>query len=167
MAEEAVGLAKSLSWSIIQGFNTPPTEESQKPMEPEEYEGLEAHEAAGRPMRGRRTGRTTYSEDGVKLKDWDPVYISGTDISGYYYKGGLAMVPESDSDSELEDEWTDLDMRHALAQSSVVRVRRPSATHFFTKGKLEQLSSFIQSQEPEVVFINHALTPLQYKTLQQ
>lgn len=72
-----------------------------------------------------------------------------------------------DSDESPDDEWTNLDLRYSIAESSIVRVRIPNSTLFFGKGKLEEVKHAVSCAGPSVLFINHLLSSNQFKTLEQ
>jgi len=159
MAEEAIGLAKSLGWQVCYGPNQPV-----EPVEPEEVQVEETQEETfGRKI---KLEYSTHTVEGERLYDWDKVYVLDTGIKGYYYKGKLIMEL-SESDSETEDEWANTEVRESLAESSTVRVRRPGSSNFFGSGKVVEIGKFIAENRIDLIFINYSLNASQQKNLEE
>jgi hypothetical protein len=129
MAEEAVGLAKSLNWSVEWG----PSYLNPKKDEEEAVNCVNLV-----PSEGRKLGIKRLSVEGEQLNNWDRVEVYGTGLKGYYWNGKMLIdAAESESDSDIEgDEWTNPELRESIAASSMVKVRKPSSNFFFGTGKV-------------------------------
>ena len=140
MAEEAIGLAKSLSWFVDNGPNF-----MKLSLDPS-FEAPEAPVSSSELIRppegrqGRKLGRKTkYSVEGELLKNWDKVEVYGTGLKGYYMNGDLMIDLEESSETEEEeigDEWTDAILRQDIAVSSMVKVRKPGSLSYFGPRKV-------------------------------
>jgi hypothetical protein len=169
MAEEAVGLAKSLGWSIEQG---PAFLERKDPEEVQEV----VESAQVIPVSGRKIGMNDRTVEGEQIKNWDKVYVHGTNLHGYFFNGKLMIDHEnysegSDSDIEGLNEWTDPGLRQNLAVSGLVRIRKQGAPGFFGKGKVTfnqivEITNHVKNFKISTVFINTLLTPVQQRNLE-
>ena len=164
MAEEAVGLAKSLGWTVEYG---PKAAGVSQPQE-ENTQTDDDEDTPGRRFGSKRKKRRL-SVEGEELVDGDYVAIPGTGFKGWYRKGGLEVDVDSlvESESDVEDEWTDESLRERIALTSIVKMREERATTFFGAGKVRELGEFIASARPSVVFVNHALSSLQRTKLEK
>lgn len=136
MAEEAIGLAKSLSWTVETGPNfLNPLKEDKPEDDPQAVSSTSLI-----PKQGRRVGPNNLSIEGESLKNWDRVEVAGTGMEGYYYNGTLVLdLDEEHSESASEDEgdeWTNPELRKNIAASSMIRIRKPSSYLFFGSGKV-------------------------------
>ena len=155
MAEEAVGLAKSLSWTVEFGPKSPPSSET-----------TEEISRSGR--RFRRSSATTRTIDGEELRVGDRVEVPGTGLKGWYYKEGLMVDMNSIlTSSDEEDEWTSQTLRESIAVTSIIRVRDERCPTLFGSGQVKDLGVYIAKIRPSVVFVNHILTTLQQKRLER
>ena len=173
MAEEAVGLAKSLGWSIEWG----PSLVTHDPADPSSASPLanavDSSEVI--PSAGRQLGPTRSTVEGEPINNWDKVYIHGTNMHGYYLNGRLMIDTEnytdSGSDTEELNEWTDPELRQNLAASGLVRIRQQGAPGFFGKGKvvfkqIAEISSHVAKTRVSAVFVNSLLSPGQQRNLE-
>jgi hypothetical protein len=157
MAEEAIGLAKSLGWSVAWGVQDRLVEAKDTDL-PE----LKLEEQKGRRL-ARQPG---YTVDGEKLNEGDKVYVD--DVEGYYTKDGFLMeVEQSESDDFELDEWTDEKLRERIALTCIQRVRHISPSHFFGKGKVQEIARCIEEEAATVVFINSTLSAVQHRNLEE
>lgn len=167
MAEEAIGLAKSLDWVVEWGPNylvpkVPLLESSEVLVEP----------VAEKNTNGRVIDyQNKVSVEGEKLKNWDRVEVSGTGMKGYYYNGKMLLdLDETDEESdeeEIGDEWTNAELRQSIALSNMIRIRKPSANHFFGSGKVLEIASFISEKYVSTLFINTILTASQQRNIER
>ena len=184
LAEEAVGLVKSLNWSLARGPNYETSvndsdderdlgesdsedEDGDKRLKrKEEYIKENAHllqDEDGWITFNKQDNVAQIKKEGIT--DGDYVYAPG--LQGVYFKGGLILDFVDDVQDE-EDEWKDINMRESVARSSLIRCRKTSSTTYFTKGKLNELGLFIKDDPSiNVIYINSSLTPLQIKKLQK
>ncbi|OMJ71417.1 hypothetical protein SteCoe_30379 [Stentor coeruleus] len=172
MAEEAIGLAKSLSWTVEMGPNfLNPFKNEQT-----EAESEAVSSTALLPYKGRHIGPNNISIEGEHLKNWDRVEVAGTGMEGYYYNGTLVLdLDEEFSDSSSDDEgneWTNPELRHNIAASSMIRIRRPTSHLFFGSGKvtykqIQEISSYIIQQHITTLYINTIITPLQQRNIEK
>lgn len=157
MAEEAIGLAKSLGWSVAWGVKDT-QHEAESPQELLEHQLKEA--------KGRRlTHKPGYTIDGEKLYEGDTVYVD--DVKGTYTRNGFKItIEESDSDFEF-DEWTDEALRERIAMTCIQKVRKISPSHFFGKGKVQEIGQCIEEQHATIVFVNGSISPVQQRNLEE
>lgn len=155
MAEEAVGLAKSLSWTVE--FGPKATQSSQTTQEKAK---------AGR--RFPRSSATSHTIDGDELHIGDRVEVPGTGLKGWYYKEGLMVDMNSIlTSSDEENEWENQALRESIAETSIIRVRDERSPTLFGSGQVRDLGVYIAEIRPSIVFINHNLTTLQQKRLER
>ena len=167
MAEEAIGLAKSLSWTVEWGPSYLIPQES----------SVEVPSSALIPTsRGRDLGnKKSYSVENEELKNWDRVEVYGTGMKWFFWQGRMLIdLEESDeTEDEMEgDEWTNPELRQSIAASSMLKVRNPLSPTFFGSGKvnsnqISQLSMFISEKHITTLFINTTLTPSQQRNLER
>lgn len=134
MAEEAVGLAKSLGWHIEFGPNFVGRNNE------DEADAVDSGYYLKRP--GRKLGINKHTVEGEELKNGDKVYAYGTGLHGYYIDGLMHIdvenyTSDTESDEEELNEWTDASLRQNIAVSGLIRVRRQGAPGFFGKGKVK------------------------------
>lgn len=158
LAEEAVGLVKSLGWSLQHGPMWE-TANQEAESEDEENEDEKSNDMYAEKMKELREieefgivinqkGEAVYDpnliikkarEEGIKDGD----YVYGPNLKGVFYKTGV-IIDVEDTATDSEDEWKNLNVRESLARSCMIRTRKQSSTTFFTKGKLNEIGLFIK-----------------------
>ena len=139
MAEEAVGLAKSLNWVVEWGpsyMNPPKPEDNPDLIDIPSTPPAETH---GRDLDLINENRV--SVEGERLNNWDKVTVPGTSVKGYYMNGKLLFSmndssEDEEDDDEYGDEWSNAQLRQNIAVSSMLRVRNPNSNLFFGTGKV-------------------------------
>ncbi|CAD8124607.1 unnamed protein product [Paramecium sonneborni] len=158
LAEEAVGLSKSLNWTLEKG-----------PFWREEYTQNIRRSQGRNPIQAKVENK----EDELKAEGWElsgkahlrnGEYVYIPFLSGTYDDGQLLVdLSSDDSGDDLGHEWRNKIIRNSIAKSSLVKVKRIHSSTFFTKGKGEH----IYDKKVNAVFINHELTPLQTRNLEK
>jgi len=179
LAEEAIGLVKSMDWQVAKGPMWDTTsdlggenghlssEEENESDEESNHQRKRLREAFedGQP----RTFSTTanlrqFRKENIQNGD----YVYGPDVQGVFYQGGVVLDLDEDESLQEEDEWRDANLRESVARSSLIRCRKISSTNFFTKGKLNELGLYIkETRDINAIFINSSLTAIQIKKLEK
>lgn len=168
MAEEAIGLAKSLSWTVELGPNFLSLPNAGEPIN----DSVDSTKLIPK-KRGRKIGPNRYSVEGEELKNWDRVEAYGTGLTGFYWNGKMLLdLDFSDESNSDGDEWTNADLRNSIAASSIIKIRRPSSSQFFGRGKvkykqLQEISNFIENHSITTLYINSILTALQQRNIER
>ncbi|EGR31247.1 hypothetical protein IMG5_115070 [Ichthyophthirius multifiliis] len=176
LAEEAIGLAKSLNWAIEQG---PFWKQEQKQIELKEKNQDENYANDDDQYDLTPGGRIKKPNNQLKnhpgwelageanLKDGDYIYTPY--FKGTYYKSGIIvdLESESDEDADLQHEWQNRLLRESIAKSSLMKVKRIIGKTYFTKGKLLDLGLYIKDKNIDCVFINSEITTTQQKNLEK
>ncbi|CAD8145066.1 unnamed protein product [Paramecium octaurelia] len=161
LAEEAVGLSKSLNWTLEKG-----------PFWKEEYTQKIRISQGRNPIQARVENK----EEELNAEGWElsgkahlrnGEYIYLPFLQGTYDDGQMLVDLSSDSDDDLGHEWRNKIIRSSIAKSSLVKVKRIHSSTFFTKGKVAMLGEHIYDKKINAVFINHELTPLQTRNLEK
>ena len=76
-------------------------------------------------------------------------------------------MDQEDDTFDMYDEWKNDLLRDSLAKHSLIRVRKISSGTFFTRGKLNEIGTFVKENNVNVVFVNSNLTSLQIKKLER
>lgn len=158
MAEEAVGLAKSLGWSVEYGPKAAQVTSKQS--------SDSEDDAPGRCFTSSH--RPSHTIDGEELHYGDRVSIPGTGLVGWFRPGGMEIDLDATSDEEDSgDEWQNPAIRENIAMTSIVHMRDTRPGTFFGAGKVRELGEFITAALPSMVFVNYALTSLQQRKLEK
>ncbi|OMJ81041.1 hypothetical protein SteCoe_18606 [Stentor coeruleus] len=162
MAEEAIGLVKSLSWTVEMGPNfLNPLKENQ----PEVMNPLSLLPDNDHPI-----NPIASSIENENLKTPDQVYLSDSVKESYNIKTQTLSINQDNSDSSSDDEgneWTNPELRHNIAASSMIRIRKPSSYLFFGTGKISELTAYIIQSHITILYINTILTPLQQRNIEK
>ena len=138
MAEEAIGLAKSLNWTVEWGPNYL--------IHPAEIQEEAVSSVELLPKQGRALdNENNISVEGEKLKNWDKVEVYGTGMTGYFMNGTMLIdldeMADEEEDKEFEDdngdEWTNPELRQNIAVSSMLKIRSQGSPVFFGSGKVK------------------------------
>jgi len=153
-AEEAIGLAKTLSWDIVKGPFWSPDDAVEDPKD-ENYSRIMHKEDIEKQFKEQN------------IMDGDYVYTPC--FQGVYWKGGVIVdaFASSEEEEDLYDEWHDKLKRESLAKNSLIKVKAISGSTFFTKGKLLEIGEYIKDTKPDIVFMDTLLTPLQQNKLEK
>eukprot|EP01017_Pseudomicrothorax_dubius_P026854 TRINITY_DN3033_c0_g1_i1.p1 TRINITY_DN3033_c0_g1~~TRINITY_DN3033_c0_g1_i1.p1 ORF type:complete len:626 (+),score=178.37 TRINITY_DN3033_c0_g1_i1:49-1878(+) len=163
-AEEAVGLAKSLGWTIVKGPFW--QEEDTIALEQQaQAAGLDAPPSSN--LVSEEEIRKYFDETPRDCVEGDYVYTPF--FKGEYHKGGviLDITSSEDEAEDLAHEWRNVTLRKSLAKSSMVKVRTLHSKTFFTRGRLLSTAAFIRQKGVQAVFFNTELTPTQTRNLQR
>jgi 50S ribosomal subunit-associated GTPase HflX len=166
LAEEAIGLAKSLDWQVIKGPFWQKEDEVYDPINWDEEQELAKEKTNNRSVYYRYRNKTENRKKSSRAKNGDYIYTSDGKIKGVYFNGGVYGGGSETEEDDLYDEWKNLLLRESLAFSSLVKVKRTKASTFFTKGRLHELGEFIKSQKLDVIFINTSLSYVQKRNLE-
>ena len=161
LASEALGLARSLNWAVVEGPNKQDQPQIEEQIEPDIDPELGG---------GRRPPKTFSVQENRKslkrenITDGDYVYTPAG-INGVYFKGGIIADLADESDEFIQaNDWKN----DSLAASCVIKCRSISGTTFFTKGILSDIGFYIKENEHiNVLFINTTLTSMQQKKLEK
>lgn len=154
LAEEAIGLIKSLNWEAVKG-----------PM-------LSIESKNYNLSKQKITNLNNYFKN---KKEIPKVYNNGNyykdeECEGIYINGGVDVDLEY-SDEEFIDEsnaeWSNLRLRHSLALSSIIQINEIKPSTYINKYKLNQLEIFFNSTKANVVFFNTILSPTQKRNLEK
>lgn len=174
LAEEAVGLAKALSWTVAKGpfWNEDYNKDIRKSQgrDPNDKETEQDYDQVNGPLSEK--DRIKFAKrhgwkmsDQTKIKDGQYVYTPF--FSGVHQENGIIFDLSSESSDDLANEWRNKIIRKSIAKSSLVKVKKIHASNFFTKGKVIMLGEFIAENKINAVFINSNLTPLQSRNLER
>ena len=119
-AEEAIGLAKTLSWDIIKG----PFWDKLSPdinYEKMSKDKTKPKEENYTKLMGTREIEEEFNKENIV--DGDYVYTPC--FQGVYWRGGVIIDPEATSEEEedLYDEWHDKIRRESFAKNSLVKMK--------------------------------------------
>lgn len=185
LAEEAVGLVRSLDWTVVRGptWTTLLDDEVEEDAESsaDEAERLqegaqgsegstikEEFEDGPRPRRPSEFSRQANIARLRRENIRDGDYVYGPGIRGVFYRGGVILDFDEDPSKKEQDEWRNANLRESVARSCLVRCRKVSSTNYFTKGKLNELGLHIkENPDINVVFVNTSLTGIQIKKLEK
>ncbi|KAL4508015.1 hypothetical protein ABPG72_021388 [Tetrahymena utriculariae] len=186
LAEEAVGLAKSLDWNVQKGpywkeeYDKKVIQLQKEEEEEEEEEQQTEHvEVANYKSKNKRKRKNPKEDNRPKLDEgWE--YLDQTNIKdgdyiythyfkGTYYKNGIIVDDQSDTedDGDMFHEWRNKILRESIAKSSLIKMKNVIGKSFFTKGKLMDIGIYIKDNSIDCVFLNTELTPTQHKNLER
>lgn len=169
LAEEAIGLAKSLDWSIVKG---PFWKKENDIYDPEKWDennedyivDFSSVNKSIYKSSGQNNSKKSNPKKGYKNGDYVKM---GDVLKGVYYQGGvLAGGSDSEDENQLYDEWKNILLRESLALSSLIKVKNIKASTFFTKGRLNELGQFLQKNKVDIIFVNSTLSFVQKRNLE-
>lgn len=122
LAEEAIGLVKSMDWSVAKGPNWDTKEESTS--EEEELSDSEELSARNKVLNDELTFSKSANIElarSEKIKDGD--YVYGPGVQGVFFNNGVIWDVHDDDEMAEEDEWLNANLRESVARSSIIRCR--------------------------------------------
>lgn len=162
MAEEGIGLAKSLDWTILKGpFLS--VENSRYQLNQSQKNVLERYRNANKEFVGKAIPKV--------LKNGD--FFKEGPVEGVFMNEGVEVDLENSGEVEDEEdegelsEWKSLSLRHSLAISSMVKINEIKASTYFNKNKLNLMRDYLIETPPNVVFVNTSLTITQKRNIEK
>lgn len=117
LAEEAVGLVKSMDWNLMKGpmweFNDDQSDDEDSDVEESLREELEG------PSFDVRDNIARMKKEGIKDGD----YVYGPEVQGVFFKSGVILDFEEDESLKDDDEWINSNLRESVAKSCLIRCR--------------------------------------------
>ncbi|KRX02833.1 P-loop containing nucleoside triphosphate hydrolase [Pseudocohnilembus persalinus] len=196
LAEEAIGLTKSLGWGVSKGpyWQEEFTEniqkqfdEKQKISDRKRREEWLREEAVLKGLSNEQYKELYEKEFGQDDQDveskqdeseWkqlaksdvkDGDYIYTPAFKGVYYNGGLVVDLSSsdESDGDMFSEWGNELLRQSFAKSCLIRVRKVSSKNYLNRGKLHEIGTFIKNNDINAVYFNTELSTIQNRNLEK
>jgi small GTP-binding protein len=167
LAEEAIGLAKSLDWHIVKGPFWKKENDIHDPVswkdEVDDPKRSIYHQYRNKNSENYKS-ELKKSLEKENIKDGDFVYAGK--IKGIYYNGGILGGGSESESEDIYDEWKNILLRESLANSSLVKVKNIKASTFFTKGRLNEICQYLQHSKADVIFVNTTLSFVQKRNLE-
>lgn len=101
-------------------------------------------------------------------KDGD--YFKDSELCGVIKENGVQIDLEAWTDESKPEElkeWSNLNLRHTLAVSSIVKVNEIKASTYFNKDKLNLMNKYLGENQPNVIYINTILTVTQKRNIEK
>ncbi len=97
-------------------------------------------------------------------------YYKDNEVSGVIRENGIQIDLDAWNDESKPEElveWSNLNLRHGLAVSSIVKVAEIKASTYFNKDKLNFMNKYLGEHQPNVLYVNTILTVTQKRNIEK